>query len=272
MSSSACRSINETKQRTQKTSEDDCRSCFALHAVNARILRYFIQRRICGNETVFCLFFFLSSLNYFAAKRTALAYRGWCRAWIWCRCCCCRWDYCCCGSSCCCCSGDAPGERYFETSKSTADWFGGCKCPRCLLVLFRKRKEKQIIGWTSLGCSSRLPAWMCFFWRALEFWNHTWVTRLLSPVTDAIRSRSWPSGLLSIWKLACSTCSCSSVNVVRTRFALLLWYPSVSHPSSFDNEANIYWPILRRVKMGGTKFSFYDLPSLEVVPPSIVSR
>lgn len=75
------------------------------------------------------------------------------------------------------------------------------------------------------------PEWMCFFWRALEFWNQTCVTRLLSPVTDAIRSKSCPSGLLSIWKFACSTCNCSSVNVVRTRFALLLWYPSASHPS-----------------------------------------
>lgn len=68
-----------------------------------------------------------------------------------------------------------------------------------------------------------LPAWMCFFCRALEFWNHTCVTRLLRPVTEAIRSRSCPSGLLSSWKFACNTCSCSSVNVVRTRFALFLW-------------------------------------------------
>lgn len=75
------------------------------------------------------------------------------------------------------------------------------------------------------------PPWMCFFWRAREFWNHTWVTRLLSPVTDAIRSRSCPSGLLSIWKLACRTWSCSSVKVVRTRFDLFLWYPSISQPS-----------------------------------------
>lgn len=72
---------------------------------------------------------------------------------------------------------------------------------------------------------------MCFFWRAREFWNHTCVTRLLKPVTEAMRSRSCPSGLLSIWKLACSTCNCSSVNVVLTRFALLLWYPSTSQPS-----------------------------------------
>lgn len=68
-----------------------------------------------------------------------------------------------------------------------------------------------------------LPACMCFFCRAREFWNQTCVTRLLRPVTEAMRSKSWPSGLLSIWKLACSTCNCSSVKVVRTRFVLLLW-------------------------------------------------
>lgn len=43
-----------------------------------------------------------------------------------------------------------------------------------------------------------VPWWMCFFWRAREFWNHTCVTRLLKPVTEAMRSRSCPSGLLSI--------------------------------------------------------------------------
>ena len=68
------------------------------------------------------------------------------------------------------------------------------------------------------GAGGAWPCW-CFFWRAREFWNQTCVTRLLSPVICAIRSRSWPSGLLSSWKFACSTCSCSSVKVVRTRFA-----------------------------------------------------
>lgn len=68
------------------------------------------------------------------------------------------------------------------------------------------------------------PVCKCFFCLALEFWNHTWVTLLLSPVICAILSRSCPSGFESSWKFACNTCSCSSVNVVRTRFALfLLW-------------------------------------------------
>lgn len=80
-------------------------------------------------------------------------------------------------------------------------------------------------------CWTTLP-WTCFFWRAREFWNHTWVTRLLSPVTEAIRSRSCPSGLLSMLKLACRICSCSSVKVVRTRLLLLLFCkPSASQPS-----------------------------------------
>lgn len=55
--------------------------------------------------------------------------------------------------------------------------------------------------------------WCHFFWRAREFfkiiffnlffwaqyltWNHTWVTLLLSPVMEAIFSKSAPSGLLS---------------------------------------------------------------------------
>lgn len=68
----------------------------------------------------------------------------------------------------------------------------------------------------------------CFFCLALEFWNHTCVTRLDSPVICAIRSRSWPSGLLSRWKLAWSTWTWSSVNVVRTRFVLDFWLPSES--------------------------------------------
>lgn len=60
----------------------------------------------------------------------------------------------------------------------------------------------------------------CFFCLAREFWNQTCVTRLLSPVICAIRSRSCPSGFESNWKFACKTCICSSVKVVRTRFVL----------------------------------------------------
>lgn len=82
------------------------------------------------------------------------------------------------------------------------------------------------------------PLCMCFFCLALEFWNHTWVTLLLRPVIWAILSRSWPSGLESSWKLACNTCSCSSVKVVRTLFALFLWKPSASQPSG--TETNTY--------------------------------
>ena len=59
-----------------------------------------------------------------------------------------------------------------------------------------------------------------FFWRAREFWNHTWVTRFDRPVSAAIRSKSWPSGLESNWKFACNTESWSSVKVVRTRLVL----------------------------------------------------
>ena len=40
---------------------------------------------------------------------------------------------------------------------------------------------------------------MYFFWRAREFWNHTWVTLLDKPVRPAIRSKSCPSGFESIW-------------------------------------------------------------------------
>lgn len=87
---------------------------------------------------------------------------------------------------------------------------------------------------------SRYSLWVltlplqCFFCLALEFWNHTCVTLLLRPVTWAILSRSWPSGLLSSWKFACRTDSCSSVNVVLTLLALLAFPPSES-PSSDDD-------------------------------------
>lgn len=81
-----------------------------------------------------------------------------------------------------------------------------------------------------LVCS---PPCCCFFWRAREFWNHTCVTRLLRPVICAMRSKSWPSGLLSNWKLACSTCSWSSVNVVRTRFAFDFWLHSESKKKKY---------------------------------------
>ena len=73
------------------------------------------------------------------------------------------------------------------------------------------------------GDGLEFPLWVCcccFFCLALEFWNQTWVTRLLSPVICAILSRSCPSGLLSNWKFAWSTWTCSSVNVVLTRFVL----------------------------------------------------
>lgn len=77
------------------------------------------------------------------------------------------------------------------------------------------------------------PTWY-FFCRAREFlgiycfnlgnylltWNQTCVTRLLSPVWLAIRSRSAPSGLQSIWKWAWRMFNCSSAKVVRMRFVL----------------------------------------------------
>jgi hypothetical protein len=44
--------------------------------------------------------------------------------------------------------------------------------------------------------------------------------KVLIPVIWAMRSRSCPSGFESTSKLACKICNCSSVNVVRTRFAL----------------------------------------------------
>merc|ERR1719414_2017308 len=53
----------------------------------------------------------------------------------------------------------------------------------------------------------------CFFCLDLAFWNQTWITRLLNPVCCAILSRSWPSGLLSTLKLACSTFNWSSEKV-----------------------------------------------------------
>lgn len=58
----------------------------------------------------------------------------------------------------------------------------------------------------------------CFLCLALMFWNQTCVTLLDNPVKLAMRSKSWPSGFESSKKLACRTWSCSSVNVVRTRF------------------------------------------------------
>lgn len=58
-------------------------------------------------------------------------------------------------------------------------------------------------------------------------WNQTCVTRLLKPVIIAIRSKSAPSGLLSIWKCVCKTANCSSANVVRTRFVLAFCCPKL---------------------------------------------
>lgn len=81
--------------------------------------------------------------------------------------------------------------------------------------------------WSEYYSPLAFLAWLLryFFCLALEFWNQTCVTRLLSPVICAIRSKSWPSGFESRLKLACSTCSCSSVNVVRTRFDLaFVWW------------------------------------------------
>lgn len=72
---------------------------------------------------------------------------------------------------------------------------------------------------------------LCFFWRALQFWNQTCVTRLLSPVMLAILSKSCPSGFESIEKLAWRICNCSSVKVVLIRFDLFLLNPSQSYPS-----------------------------------------
>ena len=68
----------------------------------------------------------------------------------------------------------------------------------------------------------------------MRTWNHTCVTRLDRPVICAMRSRSCPSGLESIWKLACRICSCSSVNVVRTRFDLFF----DAAVSTIQNQAN----------------------------------
>lgn len=78
-------------------------------------------------------------------------------------------------------------------------------------------------GWTSLAVDQLLEhrlLFKYFFCRAREFWNQTWVTRFERPVSAAIRSKSWPSGLESNWKLAWSTDNCSSVKVVRTLFVL----------------------------------------------------
>ena len=72
------------------------------------------------------------------------------------------------------------------------------------------------------------PELMYFFWRALQFWNHTCVTRLDNPVIWAILSRSWPSGFESIWKLAWRIWTCSSVNVVRIRFVFFFEWDSDS--------------------------------------------
>lgn len=79
-----------------------------------------------------------------------------------------------------------------------------------------------------LLCPRGFPEFMYFFCLARQFWNHTWVTRLLKPVIWAIRSRSWPSGLESIWKFACRIWICSSVKVVLIRFVFFLFWDSVS--------------------------------------------
>ena len=67
-----------------------------------------------------------------------------------------------------------------------------------------------------------------FFRRAREFRNKIWMTRFGSPVCWTMRSRSYPSGLLSMRMLACSTRSWSSVKDVRTRSVFCLCLPPSS--------------------------------------------
>ena len=80
-------------------------------------------------------------------------------------------------------------------------------------LFVRKRQWKMNIP--ALLLEPLLPELMYFFCLALQFWNQTCVTRFDRPVIWAIRSRSCPSGLESIWKLACNIWTCSSVKVVR---------------------------------------------------------
>ena len=61
------------------------------------------------------------------------------------------------------------------------------------------------------------------------------MTRLLKPVIWAILSKSWPSGLESIWKLACKICTCSSVKVVRILLVFFLVWLSESPLSKISN-------------------------------------
>lgn len=119
---------------------------------------------------------------------------------------------------CCYCCWDPVGGRWT---------FRHCDREKLLAI----KKLLSILSLIRMPSRAPNSPCVCFFCLALEFWNHTWVTLLLSPVSWAILSRSCPSGLLSIWKFACRMWSCSSVNVVRTRFDLFLLNPSVLQPS-----------------------------------------
>lgn len=72
-------------------------------------------------------------------------------------------------------------------------------------------------------------------------------------ITWAILSKSWPSGLESIWKLAWRICICSSVKVVRIRFVFFFEWDSVSPFSSgkFKFTFNIGLNIWKKVLWSG---------------------
>lgn len=131
-------------------------------------------------------------------------------------------------------------------------------------------------GWTSPPDDQLEPhrlLFKYFFCRAREFWNQTWVTRLESPVRAAIRSKSWPSGLESSWKLACNTLSCSSVNVVRTLFVfdsdLLV---GVELDSSLQRDASCASPSMQCMRYGLSLVgSDSAIPSL-VIPKCNLQR
>ena len=84
------------------------------------------------------------------------------------------------------------------------------------VILYSGKLQQEV---TQLNLSSKQ-----FGWRS----KHTWTTRLLKPDISAILSKSWPSGLQSIWKFACKMWICSSVKVVRFRFDFLFLFLLVS--------------------------------------------
>ena len=84
------------------------------------------------------------------------------------------------------------------------------------VILYSGKLRQEV---TQLHLSSKQ-----FRWRS----KHTWTTRLLRPDISAILSKSWPSGLQSIWKFACRMWICSSVKVVRFRFDFLFLFLFVS--------------------------------------------